>query len=164
MSRIEARAIRFDGAVPQFTVTDLVRTAEYYRDVLGFQIAGYWDGQRVSLSPDSPPVFAIVQRDKVQVFFNLADQSDVRTGRAEGAYDAYLRVTGIDALAEELHTRGADIIDGPEDRVYGQRELVVGDCNGLIIAFGEDISHRAAEPLNGLESQETQREPCCHRS
>jgi hypothetical protein len=37
--------------------------------------------------------------------------------------NAYLRVIGIDALAEELRTRGADIVDGPEDRSYGQREL-----------------------------------------
>src|SRR2546427_6059398 len=91
--------IRFESAVPQFTVPDVVRTAEYYRDVLGFQIAGYWDGERVSLATD-PPVFAIVSRDKVEVFFNRADQSAVRTGRAEGAYDAYLHVIGIDALAE----------------------------------------------------------------
>jgi catechol 2,3-dioxygenase-like lactoylglutathione lyase family enzyme len=145
MARTNPRSIHFDGAVPQFTVPDLVRTAEYYRDVLGFQIAGYWDGERVSLAADPPPVFAIVRRDEVQVFFSRADQSDVRTGRADGAYDAYLRVTGIDALAEELRTRGADIIDGPEDRIYGQREVVVADCNGLILAFGEDISLRAAE-------------------
>ena len=135
--------ISFVAAVPQFTVPDLVRTAEYYRDVLGFQIAGYWDGERVSLVPETPPVFAIVWRDQVQVFFNRADQPDVRIRPAEGAPDAYLRVIGIDALAEELRTRGADILDGPEDRVYGQRELVVTDCNGLILCFGEDTSGRA---------------------
>jgi uncharacterized glyoxalase superfamily protein PhnB len=136
--------INFVAAVPQFTVPDLIQTAEYYRDVLGFQIAGYWDGEGVSLVPETPPVFAIVRRDQVQVFFNRADPSDVRTGRAEGAYDVYLRVVGIDALAKELRTRGADILDGPEDRVYGQRELVVQDCNGLILAFGEDTSQRTA--------------------
>ena len=84
-------------------------------------------------------MFAIVRRDQVQVFFNRADQSEVRTGRAEGAYDAFLQVTGVDALAAELRARGADILDGPEDRVYQQRELVIRDCNGLILAFGEAI-------------------------
>jgi len=49
-------------------------------------------------------------------------------------------VTGIDALAEEFRARGANVLDGPEDRVYGQRELVVQDCNGLILAFGEATS------------------------
>ncbi|MFH0343192.1 MAG: hypothetical protein ACHBNF_13920 [Chromatiales bacterium] len=98
MSEIKATIIRFAAAVPQFTVPELVRTAEYYRDVLGFQIAGYWDGERFSLDADAPPVFAIVRRDEVQIFFNRADQSDVRTGRAQGAYDAYLRVTGLTRL------------------------------------------------------------------
>ena len=135
---------RLVAAVPQFTVPDLVRTAEYYRDVLGFQIAGYWDGKQASFATDPPPVFAIVWRDDVQIFFNRADQPIVRNHPAEGAPDVYLRVTGVDALAEELRTRGADIIDGPEDRVYGQRELVVTDCNGLILCFGEDTSGRAA--------------------
>jgi hypothetical protein len=144
MSQVETTTVRFDAVVPQFTVPDLVRTAEYYRDALGFQIAGYWDGEQVTLAADPPPVFAIVRRDHVQVFFNRADQPDVRTGRAQGAYDAYVRVTGIDALAEELRTRGADILDGPEDRVYGQRELVVRDCNGLVLAFGEDTSQHAS--------------------
>jgi catechol 2,3-dioxygenase-like lactoylglutathione lyase family enzyme len=133
----------FVAAVPQFAVSDLVRTAEYYRDVLGFQIAGYWDGENVSLAPETPPVFAIGWRDQVQVFFNRADQPDVCARPAEAAPNVYLRVKGVDALAEELRMRGAEIIDGPEDRTYGQRELVVKDCNRLILCFGEDTSGRA---------------------
>ena len=125
--------IRFESAVPQFTVPDVVQTAEYYRDVLGFEIAGYWD---------TPPVFAIVRRDEVQLFFNRADQSQVRTGRAEGAYDAYFHIVGVEALAAELRTRGADILEGPVAREYEQLELVIRDCNGLVLAFGEDTSRR----------------------
>ena len=142
MSQASA-TISFVAAVPQFTVPDLVRTAEYYRDVLGFQIAGYWDGEQVSFATDPAPVFAIVWRDQVQVFFSRGDQPEVRARPTEGAPDIYLRVTGIDALAEELRTRGAEILDGPEDRIYGQRELVVADCNGLILCFGEAMGERA---------------------
>jgi len=139
----ETPNISFVAAVPQFAALDLVRAAEYYRDVLGFQIAGYWDGENVSLAPETPPDFAIEWRDQVQVFFNRADQPDDCPRPAEDAPNVYLRVTGIDALAEELRTRGADIINGPEDRTYGQRELVVKDCNGLILCFGEDASGHA---------------------
>jgi len=92
------------------------------------------------LATEPSPVFAIVWRDQVQIFFNRADQPGVRAPRAEDAPDVYLRVVGVDALAEELRTRGAEIIDGPEDRIYGQRELVIRDCNGLILCFGEDTS------------------------
>jgi len=136
MSAVAAPTIRLEAAVPQFTVPDVVRTAEYYRDVLGFQIAGYYA---------SPPAFAIVWRDEVELFFNLADQSEVRTGRAQGAYDAYFRVVGVEALAADLRARGADILEGPVDRSYEQRELVVRDCNGLVLAFGEDTSRRATK-------------------
>jgi predicted enzyme related to lactoylglutathione lyase len=58
--------------------------------------------------------------------------------RAAGAYDAYIEITDLDALVTELRSRGAAIIEGPVDRVYGKRELVIEDCNGLRLAFGED--------------------------
>jgi catechol 2,3-dioxygenase-like lactoylglutathione lyase family enzyme len=131
---------RMLAAVPQFTVPDLPATVRYYHEVLGFQVAGYWGGEGVTPTSDPSSVFAIVFRDDVQLFFSRADQagaSGMRTGRADGAYDVYLRVTGIDELAKELRRRGANIVDGPEDRVYGQRELVVVDCNDLVLAFGE---------------------------
>jgi hypothetical protein len=57
--------------------------------------------------------------------------------RARGAYDVYVRVAGVDALFTELRERGADILEGPSTRVYDQREFVVRDCNGLVLAFGE---------------------------
>ena len=53
-------------------------------------------------------------------------------------YDAYIHVTGLDLLVDELKRRGATIVEGPVDRVYGMRELVVEDCHGLRLAFGED--------------------------
>jgi catechol 2,3-dioxygenase-like lactoylglutathione lyase family enzyme len=122
--------IEFQSAVPQFTVPDVVRTAEYYRDVLGFEIDSYFA---------DPPVFAIVRRGAVQVFFSLARGSEVHTGRAPGAYDAYFYVTEVDALADELRGRGAEIIEGPVTRMYPQRELVVRECNGLVLTFGERV-------------------------
>jgi len=142
MSEPDAPRAWLGAAVPQFTVPDLVRTAEYYRDVLGFRIADYWDGERATPTPATPPLFAVVWRDDVELFFNRAD-APVARGRAPGAYDVYFRVRGVDALAAELRGRGADIVDGPADRVYAQRELVVRDCNGLVLAFGEAPGERA---------------------
>jgi hypothetical protein len=126
-----AATIRFEAAIPQFTVHDVVRTAEYHRDVLGFEIVGYWA---------TPPVFAIVRRDQVEVFFNRTDQPSVGRGRAQGAYDAYLHVVGVEALAAERRARGADVVEGRIVRIYGQLELVIRDCTGLVLAFGEHTS------------------------
>ncbi|MGH8107605.1 MAG: VOC family protein [Arenimonas sp.] len=132
--------VAFLGVTPQFTVPDLVQTTLYYRDVLGFKILGYWDGERVNPEGDTSAVFAIVRRDAVEIFFSRAEGPEVRTGCAEGACDAYFRVTGVDALAIEWKGRGVEIMDGPENRSYGQRELVIVDCNGLVFAFGEVLA------------------------
>ena len=50
---------------PQFVVPDVVTTAEYYRDALGFTILGYY--------PD-PPVYAIVRRDNVEIHLGTGDE------------------------------------------------------------------------------------------
>jgi uncharacterized glyoxalase superfamily protein PhnB len=127
---------RLVGIVPQFTVPDVVKTAGYYRDVWGFTVAGYWQ---------DPPVFAIVEKDGIEIFFNRAQAgTKPRTGRVAGGYDLYLHVQGVESWAVTLRNNGAEIIDGPELRVYGKRELVVRDINGLIIALGEAavLNHR----------------------
>jgi hypothetical protein len=53
-------------------------------------------------------------------------------------------ITCVEALAAELRMRGADILEGPALREYQQLELVVRDCNPLVLTFGEDTSQRAA--------------------
>ena len=123
----------FLSAVPQFAVRDVVQAAEYFRDILGFEITSYWDGEHRTQTPSTPPVFGIVARDRIQVFFYRSDQPVPR----DGGYHAYFHVRGIDALARQWRARGAEIIDGPEDTPYGQREVVIRDPNGLILAFGE---------------------------
>ena len=137
-------AIQFNSAAPHFAVPDVVRTAEHYRDVLGFEIAGYWDGDEPHLDPTRRAVFGIVRRGHVSIHFNRGEGARVASRLSEGAYDLYCDVTNLYALAEELRERGAEILDGPEERDYGRRELVVRDCNGFVLAFGESVSTSAA--------------------
>lgn len=130
--------VRFGSVVPHFRVGDVVHTAEYYRDVLGFEVAGYWDGEDVHHDSGRTALFGIVRRQQVSIHFNRADPDALRPGPEDGAYDAYFDVEGVDALADDLRARGADLLEGPANRVYGRREVVVRDCDGRILAFGED--------------------------
>jgi catechol 2,3-dioxygenase-like lactoylglutathione lyase family enzyme len=87
---------------PQFVVPDVVRAAEYYRDVLGFRIRGYFL---------DPPVFAIVARDSVEIHFGRADaeRPPLPNGsRRQGGLDAYIWVNDLDSLHRELKARGKD--------------------------------------------------------
>jgi len=139
MTSSTERSAQFASVVPHIAVPDVVRTAKYYRDVLGFEIAGYWDGDEVHQDSSRQAVFGIVRRGRASIHFNRGKQARVPSRLSEGAYDLYFDVTNLYALADELRSRGAEVLDGPEERVYGQREFVVRDCNGFVLAFGEPV-------------------------
>lgn len=112
---------------PQLIVTDVVATAEYYRDILGFKILGHFA---------APPVYTMVARDGVEIHFGKtevagASNSTVRSG----SFDVYIWVSDIEAIFEELTVSGADILEGPVKRVYESTEVVVRDCNGFVLTF-----------------------------
>lgn len=116
---------------PQFRVPDVVKTAEYYRDVLGFRIGEY---------AGNPPVFTHVGRDQVVIQIGNLQDRDAGTRSPGGvAHNAYIWTDNVDALAEELRGRNADIVEGPLDRQYACRELIVRDCNGLVLCFAQRI-------------------------
>ena len=119
----------FQSVAPHFTVSDVVAASKYYSEVLGFRSLGFFG---------TPPVFATVERGGVELHFNQSDAVEQKRPRARVAYDAYIRVTGLDQLHKEIAARGATILEGPVTRVYGMREVVIEDCHGLRIAFGED--------------------------
>jgi hypothetical protein len=125
----------FITVAPQFTVPDVVAAASYYCDVLGFENRGFFG---------DPPVFVMLGRGGVEFYFNQSSGAagQVRPRAAVG-YDAYIHVTGLDELFTDFTSRGAKIFEGPVERAYGMRDLVVEDCHGLRLAFGED-SGRAA--------------------
>ena len=54
-----------------------------------------------------------------------------------GTFDTYIYVSNVDELATELRAKKVEIIEGPINRIYDMRELLVRDCNGYVLAFGE---------------------------
>lgn len=126
------RRPEFLRATPIFTVPDVVEASRYYVEVLGFENRGFFG---------TPPVFAMLGRGPAEIYFNQDPAArGAKRVRAEVSADVYFHVTGLDALHEQLLERGATIVDGPVKRVYEMRELVVDDCHGLRLVFGEDAS------------------------
>lgn len=114
---------------PQLVVSDVVATAEYYRDVLGFKILGYWA---------EPPVYSMVARDGVEIHFGKAETAGVSNSTVRsGSFDVYIWVTDVEAIFEELTTSGADILEGPVKRIYESTEVVVRDLNGFHLVFAD---------------------------
>src|SRR5437868_15498622 len=121
----------FYAIAPTFVVPDVVRTAEHYRDVLGFEVLGYFM---------DPPVFAIVRRGGAEIHFGRSDAGRVVTNesiRAGLGADAYIFVSDMKALHDEFIASGADILEGPIERPYRRVEIGVIDRDGHKLVFVE---------------------------
>ena len=122
---------KFSRVAPQFVVPDVVKTAEYYLDKLGFELLGYFA---------DPPVFAMVRRDGAEIHFGKADGDNIQvndTIRKGLGTDAYIFVDDVNALYNEYLDRGVEIVEGPIKRIYNCTELTVKDLHGFQLVFGE---------------------------
>ena len=124
---------RMTRAAPYFLVDDVFATAEFYRDVLGFTFDEFFG---------DPPSFTIVERDDVRIMFRQVRPAKAAVARPnrsvmDETFDAYVYVSDVEQLATELRAKKADIVEGPVSRVYDMRELLVRDCNGYVLAFGQ---------------------------
>ncbi|HEX3918678.1 MAG TPA: VOC family protein [Caulobacteraceae bacterium] len=125
--------VHIERACPQLFVADVIDTAEYYRDVLGFSFERFFG---------NPPVFVIVNRDGARLLFKNAPPEKrplpSNMSAPGGFTDVYLYCDDVDALATEFRAKGAEITREPTlQREYNGRELHVRDCNGRTLCFGQ---------------------------
>lgn len=128
----ESNAPRWSIA-PYFLVRDVVETANWYRDTLGFRYERFWG---------DPPRFCMVSRRGVVIMLSQHENGAVlpNGSAAEGGpWDAYVWVDDADALLAELVANGVTPARGICDQVYGCRDFDVLDCNGYRICFGQDL-------------------------
>jgi predicted enzyme related to lactoylglutathione lyase len=120
---------------PYFLVGDVVSSAHFYRDTLGFVFDRFWG---------DPPSFCMVKRGGIVIMLaEVEDKTLVRpnnlVARDGGTWDAYVWIDNADALHAELQARGAQIAREICDQPYGCRDFDVVDCNGYRLCFGQDI-------------------------
>jgi predicted enzyme related to lactoylglutathione lyase len=120
---------------PYFIVDDVVATANYYRDKLGFRYERFWG---------SPPRFCMVHRRGVVIMLSQLARTGVmrpnRSTDAEGeAWDAYIWTDDADALEAEFKSKYVKITRDICNQPYGCRDFDVEDCNGYRLCFGHAL-------------------------
>lgn len=126
--------IKLNQAAPTFLVSDVGATTDWYQKQLGFECSHF---------PDNPPyVYASMWRDGVELMLLRIEgyeKPDVSKLRLSGCWDAYIRMTGVQAFYELL--KGQPFIRMPlTKQSYGDSEFEVIDPNGYILVFSELIS------------------------
>jgi len=123
------------GIAPYFMVDDVVVSANYYRDKLGFTYERFWG---------EPPRFCMVRRSGITIMLSQHDgAAPMRPNRlaepSGDAWDAYVWVDDADALYAEFKGKGVKIAREICDQEYGCRDFDVEDCNGYRLCFGADL-------------------------
>ncbi len=115
-------------AAPQFLVGALDPALSFYEKRLGFGVDFVYEG-----------FYASVSRDGATIHLKCAPKLESeRTHRKSGNHlDAYLDVSGVEALHDELVGRGVALLRSLETTPWGRREFQVEDPDGHILCFSE---------------------------
>ena len=119
---------------PNLIVSDVLRSLEFYRDVLGFTVA-------VTVPEAEPFVFAIVQSGPVEIFLNapepaIAEYPAFKDRPIGGTFTLFVEVANI-ALAHATLQDKVRIVMPLEHKWYGSTEFAFEDPDGYLITFAE---------------------------
>ena len=123
------RTARLTSIAPKFLVDDLDAALAYYRERLGFAVDFVYES-----------FYARVTRDGATIHLKRAPKTLAdRVHRKEHEHlDAYVAVSGVEALYQELQSRGARITQALSARPWGHTDFDVEDADGYIICFSEE--------------------------
>ena len=126
------------GIAPYFLVDDVVTTANFYRDKLGFHYERFWG---------NPPAFCMVRRAGIVIMLSQFPRTEsMRPNHLAdpngGAWDAYVWVDDVEGLYHEFQRKAVNIARDICNQPYGNRDFDVEDCNGYRLCFGQDVTGR----------------------
>ncbi len=108
-------------------VKDLVASANFYKDKLGFS----------TLWADGGWHFLI--RDNFKIMLGECPDEKAASEIGDHSYVGYLEVENIDELYHEYKQRGITFLGEIENKPWGQREFAIRTVDGHRFTFGEEI-------------------------
>jgi DNA-binding CsgD family transcriptional regulator/uncharacterized glyoxalase superfamily protein PhnB len=131
------------GTAPMFLVDDVAKSAEWYRDRLGFEIGEYLREHHThdrSAGSLGEPVFAILHRDGQRLMLGRTTEQGhgVRSNYEfkQFSADAYFWVDGVEALFAFVKAARVTFVHELERMPYGLLEFKIKDLDGRTLTFG----------------------------
>ena len=114
-----------------FPTPDIIKTAEYYHDKLGFI--------RV-LNMDAREKYIALKRDGIELMLTESNGQKVVPNHELYGYggDAYVTVTDLQALQDEFEAKGVRIVQPLHESDFRKKEFVIEDIDGRWIYFGSN--------------------------
>jgi catechol 2,3-dioxygenase-like lactoylglutathione lyase family enzyme len=118
-------------AIPNVFVKDFQAALAYYTGPLGFHSLFVFG---------DVPFYAHVARDEAILAIRLVDRPVIDHTAGEDLLSAFIEVSDVDALYQQLQTAGAHIWQAPRDEPWAMRSLIVRDLDDNLICFASSGS------------------------
>ena len=117
------------AALPHVFVADMARATDFYRDVLGFEVAVSWG---------TPPFYVEMARDEARLALRRVEGpvfvGDIRERESLLAVSLPVATrAGIEAISAGLAAAGVALHQPLTDQPWGARDLIVRDPDGNLV-------------------------------
>lgn len=113
----------------RLAVADVDATKQWFHDVLSFESVF-----------DIPHTMAHLRGRRYQDV--LIVKGEPQTSPGQGVTLSFTWNSSVDDLVARVKSKGGKVLDGPVDRPWNARELVVEDPNGYRLSFSQRIAHK----------------------
>jgi catechol 2,3-dioxygenase-like lactoylglutathione lyase family enzyme len=118
-------------AIPNVFVKDFPAALAYYTGPLGFHpLFVYGD----------VPFYAHIARDEAILALRCVTKPVIDHTAAEDLLSAFIEVTDVNVLHQQLHSAGSHIRQPPRDEPWAMRSLIVSDLDGNLICFASNLA------------------------
>lgn len=132
---------------PNLVVDDVLDTARFWCDVLGFQfVVGVAEGTEDSVFEltGRPLGFAMIKADNTEVMFQSpesigADLPDLEPVTRKSGAMLFIEVDDVEELRLTVGDR-ADLVSDLRDTFYGMREFAIRDPAGMVVIFAQRLA------------------------
>ncbi len=130
---------------PNFEVKDIKQTVNFYSEILGFELVmavpDSQDGVEQTFSENKEYVYAMVQKDHVELFFQRSDSFKHDVGLMTelpigASVSFYFEIEGIKDFYETLKGKNLQMTE-LKTTWYGMLEFYLRDVNGYVLGFAE---------------------------
>lgn len=116
--------------IPQLRTTDISASVQFYTEKLGFAIEFNYEDFYVG-----------VRAGDHLIHLKLVDEQDPSISYVDegGHLHLYFQCDGLAELAEQLKSRGVEMVEDLHNTTWNTREFVIRDDQGHTLYFGERI-------------------------
>ncbi|MDR1170574.1 MAG: VOC family protein [Prevotellaceae bacterium] len=138
--------MKLNKLTPNFAVADIRQTVQFYSENLGFELVmavpATQDGADTQLAEDKEYVYAMMQREQVELMFQQQDSfhEDISLAGNEpvgASVSFYMEGKDIEPFYAGLKNRDIQVSD-LKLTWYGIKEFYMKDNNGYILGFAEE--------------------------